>query len=73
MPAVSKAQRRAIAIAEHSPEKLYKRNRGMLGMSQGEMHKFASTKERGLPKRRKRKRTPGQIDRAMKKGKDFYV
>lgn len=43
-----------MAIAEHNPRKLYKRNRGLLGMSQGQLHDFASTKEKGLPYRKKR-------------------
>jgi hypothetical protein len=50
MPATSQAQRTAIAIAEHSPSKLYSRNKGMLGMSHGQMHDFAATPARGLPK-----------------------
>ena len=54
MPATSKAQRRAMAIAEHHPGELYKRNRGMAKMSKAELHKFAATKEAGLPKRAKR-------------------
>jgi hypothetical protein len=49
MPADSIAKRRAMAIAEHEPEKLYKRNRGMLKMSKGQLHDFASTPEKGLP------------------------
>jgi len=58
MPAVSKKQRRAIAIAEHHPEKLYKKNRGLLKMKKSDMHDFAATKEKGLPmkKRKSRKR-----------------
>ena len=51
MPAFSKKQRRAAAIAEHHPEELYERNRGMLKMSQGQMHDFAATKEKGLADR----------------------
>lgn len=56
MPAESVAQRRAIAIAKHNPEKLYKRNRGLLKMSREEMHKFASTSEKGLPKKKRKER-----------------
>ena len=56
MPAVSKSQRRAIAIAEHSPKKLYKRNRGLLKMKKSDMHKYASTKEKGLPKKARKKK-----------------
>jgi hypothetical protein len=33
MPATSKAQAIATAIAEHAPEKLYARNQGLLKMS----------------------------------------
>jgi hypothetical protein len=49
MPAVSKDERIAMAIAEHHPEKLYKRNRGLLRMSRQQLHEFAATPERGLP------------------------
>jgi hypothetical protein len=49
MPAVSKAQREAIAIAEHHPDELYARNRGLLKMSQGQLHDFAATPQKGLP------------------------
>ena len=56
MPAESKAQRRAIAIAEHNPAKLYERNKGLLKMSKEEMHKYASTKEEGLLVRALKKR-----------------
>ena len=55
MPAKSKKQRRAMAIAKHKPSKLYKRNKAMLKMSKSELHKFAKTKERGLPSRKKKK------------------
>ncbi|MBI2097277.1 MAG: hypothetical protein HYT40_04015 [Candidatus Sungbacteria bacterium] len=51
MPSTSKAQRRAAAIAENEPEKLYKRNRGLLKMSKSELHDFASGGEKDLPTR----------------------
>ena len=38
-----------MAIAQHHPEKLYARNRGMLSMSKGQLHDFAATPEKGLP------------------------
>lgn len=38
-----------MAIAEHAPEKLYERNRGVLSMEKEQMHDFASTKRKGLP------------------------
>ena len=56
MSAVSDIQRRAMAIAEHHPSKLYARNRGLLKMSKTELHDFASTKEKGLPRRKKKKK-----------------
>lgn len=57
MPARSKAQRRAMAIAEHHPEKLYKRNRGLLAMTKSQLQDFATTKEKGLPARKKKKKS----------------
>ena len=30
-----------MAIAEHQPGKLFKKNKGMLDMSQGQLHDFA--------------------------------
>lgn len=52
MPSVSKDQQIAMSIAEHHPEKLYKRNRGLLKMSHSQLHDFASTKRKGLPMRK---------------------
>ena len=54
MPSTSVAMRRAMAVAEHHPEKLYSRNRGLLGMSKGQLHDFASTSEKGLSKKKKK-------------------
>lgn len=48
MPAVSKAQQMAMAIAEHAPKKLLKRNRGLLKMSHQQLHDFAATPRKGL-------------------------
>jgi len=59
MPAKSQAQRKAMGIAEHHPEELYKRNKGMLSMSKSELHDYASTKEKGLPERRGKKKRKG--------------
>lgn len=55
MPAKSKAQRIAMAIAEHEPDKLYARNKGMAKMSHEQLHDFATTSEKGLPKHTKKK------------------
>jgi hypothetical protein len=49
MPAVSKKQRIAMAIAEHEPDKLYAKNKGMLKMSHEQLHDYASIK--GLKER----------------------
>ena len=51
MPAESKSQQIAMASAEHAPSKLYARNKAMLGMTHQQLHDFAATKEKGLPKR----------------------
>jgi hypothetical protein len=55
MPAVSKKQRIAMAIAEHNPKKLYKRNKGLAKMTKGQLHDFATTSEKGLPIKKKRR------------------
>ena len=60
MPAVSKTQRRAMAIAEHHPEELYARNRGMMGMSLSDLKHYAGTPEKGLPKRKKKVKKKGR-------------
>ena len=57
MPAKSKAQRRLMAMAEHNPSKVKKKNRGVLKMSKRQLHEYASTKEKKLPnKKRKQKK-----------------
>ncbi len=53
MPAVSKKQRKMMGIAEHHPEKLFKRNKGVLSMTKGQLSDFAETKEKGLPKKKR--------------------
>ena len=53
MPAVSQAQQKAMAIAEHEPDKLYAKNRGLLKMSHSQLHDFAATKRSALPARSK--------------------
>jgi len=56
MPSTSKAQQTAMAVAEHAPGKLYKRNRGLLAMSHEDLHDFASTPRAGLPEKKGRLR-----------------
>lgn len=51
MPAVSKKQQIAMAIAEHEPDKLYPRNAGLKKMSHSQLHDFAATKRSTLPTR----------------------
>ena len=60
MPALSKNQRRAIAIAEHAPDKLYERNKGLLSMKRSDMHDFAATSEKDLPQSRMKYRRKGE-------------
>ena len=55
MPSVSKSQRIAAAIAEHNPSQLYDKNKDMAKMGKNELHKFASTKEKGLPYKKGKK------------------
>jgi len=50
MPATSVKQRRLMALAEHHPELVHKKNRGVLLMSKGQLHDFASTSESHLTK-----------------------
>lgn len=54
MPSVSQAEQKVMAIAEHHPEKLYKRNRRLLRMTHQQLHDFASTPREGLPKKKKK-------------------
>lgn len=56
MRAKSVAQRKAIAIAEHEPSKLYARNKGLLSMDKEDMHDFAATPEKGLPQKVSKKK-----------------
>lgn len=56
MPALSKAQRRLMAIAKHHPEKVYARNRSILKMTGRQLHEFAKTKEKGLPYHKRKKK-----------------
>lgn len=43
-----------MAIAEHHPDKLAQKNRGLLKMTQQQLHEFADTPEKGLPVRKKK-------------------
>jgi hypothetical protein len=49
MPAVSRAQRIAMAIAEHHPEELSAKNAGLKKMTHTQLHDFAATSEKHLP------------------------
>jgi hypothetical protein len=57
MPAKSKKQRIAMAIAEHHPEELYARNKGLANMTKSQLHDFAATKEKGLPVKKESEQT----------------
>jgi len=67
MPAKSKKQRQMMAIAEHQPEKLYKRNVGVLKMTKEQLGEFASTKEKGLPVKKKKKHGSAEFGEFMEK------
>lgn len=54
MPARSKNQQRAMAIAEHHPSQLSTKNVGLKKMSKQELSEFASTPRKGLPKKVKK-------------------
>jgi hypothetical protein len=51
MQAKSKKQQKVMAIAEHNPKKLYKKNKDLLKMTKKQLHDFASTKTKDLPKK----------------------
>ena len=51
MPAKSVAQQKLMAIAKHSPSKVFARNKGVLGMSKESLDDFASTSLKRLPRR----------------------
>ena len=53
MPAVSRDQQIAAAIALHHPEKLKARNRSMLKMSRADLHDFASKRKTGRERLKK--------------------
>lgn len=55
MPALSIRQRQAMAIAEHDPDKLKPRNKGLLKMTHEQLHDFAATSEAGLPEKKRKK------------------
>jgi len=48
MPATSEPQRRLFAIADHHPDQLYARNKGLADLPHKTLHEFAATK--GLTK-----------------------
>ena len=56
MPAKSIKQRRLMAIAAEHPSKVFARNRGVLKMGKSSLKEFARTREKGLPKKKKKKR-----------------
>lgn len=62
MPAKSKAQRQAMAIAKHHPEQLYDRNKGLRKMSAAQLHDFASTEETKLPAHVPHRRSGNRYD-----------
>lgn len=45
-----------MAIAKNEPDKLYKKNKGVAKMTKKQLGEYASTKEKGLPKRVKKRK-----------------
>lgn len=60
MPAKSVAQQQAAAIAKHHPEKLYKRNRSLLGMTDEQLSHYSETSHEGLPKHKRKRNLLGR-------------
>ena len=69
MPAVSKAQRQAMAIAEHGKATPGSPSAEMAAsMSKAQLHDFAATKEKGLPEHKKQTRMRKvHVDDSIKK------
>ena len=57
MPAETEKEREMMAIALHHPEKLYKRNRGVLKMGKEKLHEFAMAVRKRRKARAKAKRS----------------
>lgn len=51
MPALSQAQQRLMAIAEHNPGAVKKKNKGVLRMSHEQLKDYAATPRKDLPKK----------------------
>lgn len=58
MPAESDKQRKLMALAEHHPEQVSKKNKGVLSMSKSQLHDFAATK--GLKSEHKKETKEGR-------------
>jgi len=52
-----------MAIAEHHPEELYSRNKGVAKMSKKQLHDYASSSEKGLPAKVKSRKRPSRKTR----------
>jgi hypothetical protein len=52
-----------MGLAEHHPEQVSAKNRGVLQMTHQQLHDFASTKEKGLPH---------HVKKPKRKGNAFY-
>ena len=68
MPAQSEAQRRLFAVAEHSPEKLFSRNKHLASVPKATLHEFSATKKdlpyrvgkESKPRPRRKRKTYGE-------------
>ncbi len=68
MPAVSRKQQQAMAIAEHEPGKLYKRNNAMASMSKEQLSEFTSTKGLSKDQKKSTKGSPEFTDADVSQG-----
>lgn len=70
MPSTSEKQRVAMAIAEHEPSKLYKRNKGMSKMTHQQLHEYAMKvgKTKSINKKKKKTNAYANYLRPAEKG-----
>lgn len=66
MPAKSKKQRRFMALVEHHPNASPEVAKAAKTMTKGQAHDFASTKEKGLPMKKKAKKKGGYASETMR-------
>lgn len=61
----SEKQKVVARIAEHAPEKLYSRNKGMLSMSKSQLHDFATGPIKAKKKKNDRSQERKMVERSI--------